>query len=58
MKDNVIRLSFANVILIVFVILKLAGLVDWSWLWVLSPFWIPFMIYVSAVGLQSFVKKY
>lgn len=25
---------------IVFLILKLAGLVTWSWFWVLSPLWI------------------
>lgn len=30
-----------TILLIVFVVLKLAGLVDWSWYWVLSPLWIP-----------------
>ena len=32
---------------IVFLILKLTGLLSWSWLWVLSPLWIP----VVAVGV-------
>lgn len=27
-----------------FVVLKLCGVISWSWLWVLSPFWIPFAI--------------
>lgn len=27
--------------LVVFVILKLCGLIDWPWVWVLAPFWIP-----------------
>ena len=27
-------------LLIVFFVLKLAGLVDWSWWWVMSPMWI------------------
>lgn len=25
---------------IVFIVLKLLGLITWSWLWVLSPLWI------------------
>ena len=24
---------------IAFVVLKLAGVIDWSWWWVLAPFW-------------------
>lgn len=31
---------------VAFVILKLCGVIDWSWLWVLSPFWIS-----AAVGI-------
>lgn len=30
-----------TIVLVVCIILKLAGLVAWSWIWVLSPFWIP-----------------
>lgn len=26
---------------IAFIILRLTGTITWSWLWVLSPFWIP-----------------
>lgn len=28
-----------TVLLIVFVVLKLTGNIDWSWWWVLSPMW-------------------
>lgn len=28
------------VLLIVFVVLKLAGVIAWHWFWVLSPIWI------------------
>jgi hypothetical protein len=27
--------------LIIFVVLKLTDNIDWSWIWVLAPFWIP-----------------
>jgi hypothetical protein len=33
-----------EVVGIVFVILKLIGLGDWPWLWVLAPFWLPVAI--------------
>ena len=28
----------------IFIILKLVGVIDWSWLWVLSPIWISILI--------------
>ena len=33
-------LSFCGVLTIVFIVLKLTGVIDWSWIWVLSPAWI------------------
>lgn len=33
-------LGLSTVVLVVFVILKLVGLITWSWWWVLSPIWI------------------
>lgn len=33
-------LSLSTVVLVVFVILKLVGVITWSWWWVLSPIWI------------------
>ena len=33
-------LGLCDVLTIVFVVLKLVGVIDWSWLWVLSPLWI------------------
>lgn len=38
------NLGISEVLTIVFVILKLTHVVDWSWWWVLSPFWIPILI--------------
>ena len=33
-------MSFAEALTIVFVILKLVGVITWDWIWVLSPLWI------------------
>jgi len=40
----------------IFVTLKLANVITWSWLWVLSPLWISFgigVIIITAVILFS-----
>lgn len=36
--------SFASLLTIVFIILKLCGVIAWSWWWVLSPLWITAVI--------------
>ena len=33
-------LSLSTVLTFIFVVLKLIGVIDWSWVWVLAPFWI------------------
>jgi len=38
---------------IAFVVLKLCGVVDWSWLWVLAPFWIPTVVVVVLVAILA-----
>lgn len=30
-----------SVLTLILIVLKLTGLIDWSWVWVLSPVWIP-----------------
>ena len=35
-------IGICGVLTIVFVVLKLVGVINWSWLWVLCPLWIDF----------------
>ena len=46
-----INISLTTALFITFLVLKLTGVIDWSWLWVLSPIWIPiaFVIVVMFV---------
>lgn len=37
-------ISFSGMLTIVFIVLKLTGVISWSWLWVLSPIWISLVI--------------
>lgn len=39
--------GFFGLLTIVFIVLKLTGVIAWSWWWVLAPIWIPVLI--SAV---------
>lgn len=43
-KSGTGGLSFLSALQIAFIVLKLTGLIHWSWLWVLSPIWLPVMI--------------
>lgn len=31
-----------------FVILKLLGVIEWPWLWVVSPIWIPVLFFAAV----------
>jgi len=33
-------MGFADVLGIVFIVLKLTGVIAWPWVWVLAPWWI------------------
>ena len=39
-------LELLSVLGIVFVVLKLVGIIDWSWIWVLCPFWIEIALFI------------
>lgn len=39
-------LGCGSVLLIIFIVLKLTGLITWSWIWVLSPIWLPICIII------------
>lgn len=41
--------GFCGLLAIAFIILKLCGVIKWSWLWVLSPIWIPAIIVTAIV---------
>ena len=43
-------IGFAGLLTIVFITLKLTGVIAWSWLWVLSPLWISFLLALLIIG--------
>ena len=50
-------ITFSGALLMIFIVLKLCGVIDWSWLWVLSPLWISAGIAVLIiVGMLIYWK--
>lgn len=44
------KTTIGDVVLIVFILLKLIGLIDWSWWWVTCPLWGAFALaFVVAI---------
>lgn len=42
-------IGFTGVLLIAFIVLKLTGVINWSWLWVLSPIWISGLLFLGMI---------
>lgn len=42
-------MSFVGVLTLIFVVLKLVGVINWSWVVVLSPLWIALIIDIVAI---------
>lgn len=42
-------MSLGTILGIIFIVLKLIGLIEWSWVWVLAPFWIGAIIIILAL---------
>ena len=50
MDNKRARVGLLDVLVIIFVVLKLVGVIEWSWIWVLSPIWIA-VIFAVIVGV-------
>lgn len=44
-------IGFAGLLTILFIALKLTGVITWSWVWVLSPLWIGFVLFLGFLLL-------
>ena len=48
-------ISFTGLLTIAFIVLKLLGVITWSWVWVLSPIWITLVLILIAVFIAVIV---
>lgn len=45
-------IGISGAVFIVFLVLKLVGIINWSWVWVTAPLWIPLGIGLTMIGLS------
>lgn len=57
-------IGLAGAVFIVFLVLKLCGVIAWSWWWVTAPLWIPplliltaFLIFLLIYTLAAFSSR-
>ena len=50
-KNNSTRsgIGFTSLLAIVFIVLKLCHVIEWSWLWVLAPIWSDLIMGIGVV---------
>ena len=48
------KIGFLGLLTLVFIVLKLTHYIDWSWVWVLSPLWLGWLV-VTAILLILFI---
>ncbi|MEE1049788.1 MAG: hypothetical protein U0M60_20500 [Clostridia bacterium] len=50
-------MGIVSFLTILFIILKVANVIEWSWLWVFSPIWISAICAVLFVGIVLVVGR-
>ncbi len=46
-------MGLCSTLTVIFVVLKLVGVINWPWLWVLSPWWMPAVILAVVLYIVS-----
>ena len=50
-------IGFCGLLTIVFIVLKLCKVISWSWLWVLSPIWIPLVLAITFIVVAMVISS-
>ena len=50
-------IGFCGLLTIVFIVLKLIGIIDWSWIWVFAPIWIELILVVIIILISIVLLK-
>ena len=56
-KTSVGGIGFLDLLAIVFIVLKLCGVINWSWWLVLAPIWIQVLLIVVVVIIAVAIQK-
>ena len=56
-RSNIMQIGVAWALTLIFIVLKLTGYIDWSWVLVLAPLWAGFVLVVLLLLLLASVGK-
>ncbi len=56
-KSSSSGIGICGVLTIVFIVLKLVGVINWSWLWVLCPLWINILLTVIVLVIIAIIDN-
>ena len=56
-KSTNTGIGFTGALQIAFIVLKMVGVISWSWIWVLSPIWITGIVIIIAVIVLIICEK-
>lgn len=51
-----INLGFVDVLVLIFIVLKLTGYINWSWLVVLSPIWLLVLLVLILALIKELIE--
>lgn len=57
-KSASVRIGFTGLLQLVFIVLKLCGVIKWSWMWVLSPIWTGVALVVVCLVVLFVIHKH
>lgn len=55
-SNNNYGIGFPGALTVLFIGLKLTNHIDWTWLWVLSPLWITFVVVFTVALIIAALK--
>ena len=50
--------GFCGLLFLLFLGLRLAGVIDWPWIWVFAPLWIPLVALVAAFSIFALCDRF
>ncbi len=53
MKNKNAGIGFCGALTIAFIILKLCHVIEWSWIWVVAPLWVPLIIGIILIIIAA-----
>jgi hypothetical protein len=52
-------IGFSSLLTVAFIVLKLCHVINWHWIWILSPLWINICLWLIVVSvLWIYLEKY